>query len=367
MDFISGQYETTTQWLNEMKNKGFNINDMVQQIYPEGKYLMKKGKTLKGMEHLELRERYHYYKSAELTIIPNGKVIKSEGFVLTPDNKLLLDVCVDYNTISQEFYSAQLPSLQRTNETLAVLTYRHSENYFHWLFDVLPRIHLIQKSNIHVNRYIFNKLTQPFQYETLAFFGIDRSQIIECDSNTHLQAEKLIVTPWISNINYPKWSSDCVRAKFFENFKYNNNPNRLVGNERLYFTRSDSFHRSVKNEISVLRLLNSFGFKSVSLSTFTVREKVDLLSSAKVIITPFGAGETNFIFCQSDTKVIELYPSSYVNCHYQRYINYLNLDHYYLINKSEPERDDIWEGSLDFQVNLRELTNLLNQYQILTL
>ncbi|WP_227939402.1 glycosyltransferase family 61 protein [Alkalihalobacillus deserti] len=360
MDYITGQYMTTSEWVKELEAIGIDTKGMVTKIYSDDQFPIKAGKTLTRMEHPEFQERYHPSRSAYVTAIGQGKVVKENGYVLTPNNKLLLDICSDFTLVETDVFSTPLPPKQITSETVAVLTYDlASTNYFHWFFDVLPRIHLIQKSGIPIDKYVFNKLSQTFQYETLVALGIDRNQIIECTPDTHLEAKKLIVTSWIGVTSYyPKWSAQFVRAKLMNKFKF---PYNWERNKRLYISRTDAHYRRVINETEVIELLKPLGFKSVSLSSLSVAEKVNLFASADVVITPHGAGETNLIFCRPGTKIVELQSNSYVNNIYQRFFNYFNFDYYYLINDAERGTD--WEGKWNFKVNLDELSSLLSRYK----
>jgi capsular polysaccharide biosynthesis protein len=66
------------------------------------------------------------------------------------------------------------------------------------------------------------------------------------------------------------------------------------------------------NENEVFNVLEKYGFKKVKLSTLSFIEKIQLFQSAKVIVSPHGAGLTNIVFCNPATKVIELFPPTYL-------------------------------------------------------
>lgn len=278
-----------------------------------------------------------------VAVIPHGRVWGSSGCVITPNQKILWDVSREWDNSPRNhtiFQQPSLPPSQRTDETVAVLSKIGSHNYYHWMFDVLPRIHLLRLSGIGVNKYIVPQPLAPFQSETLATLGISEQARIGAGPGFHLESARLVVPALPSEA---KWAVDFVRSELLQHRHFEGHP----GFERIYVSRQNAIGRTVVNEQELMAALEPLGFTKIMPEGLSVAEQVQLFSQAKVIVGPQGAGFANAFFCSPKVHIIELMsPSffitstekicSYVNVHYhrimgtsQRHPKYLNSDWYW--------------------------------------
>mgnify|MGYP002778183230 FL=1 len=285
--------------------------------------------------------------------------------MIAPDNQLLADVSKEIATKIEEhsiFLQWKLPPISRVAGTVAVLAASKGNTYFHWVFDVLPRLALLYESNISLNqidKFVVNKLEARFQIDTLNLLGIEPERIIETSSLAHIQAEKLIVPslPGISG-NMPKWACDFIRDKFLLD-RIARKENSL---ERIYISRANAKGRRITNEAEVIELLNSFGFKKLILETMSFIEQISLFAAAEIIVAPHGAGLSNLVFCKQGTKVIEIFSPNSVNICYWSLSNQLELDYYYLLAEGNipPEHIDPGLGREDIVVSMERLVDILH-------
>jgi hypothetical protein len=82
---------------------------------------------------------------------------------------------------------------------------------------------------------------------------------------------------------------------------------------RIYITRRDTGHRRVINEGQVIAELEARGFTVIALTGRTLDEQINLFRNAEIVVSPHGAGLSNVVFCEPDTRVYELLPHDYVN------------------------------------------------------
>ena len=82
---------------------------------------------------------------AFVAVIPEGRVVGTDGAVVAPDDALLGDVSVDLgvvNTGEAQGHSIRrtwhLPPVKRLRAGVAVLSVLGGHNYFHWMFHLLP-------------------------------------------------------------------------------------------------------------------------------------------------------------------------------------------------------------------------------------
>jgi capsular polysaccharide biosynthesis protein len=123
----------------------------------------------------------------------------------------------------------------------------------------------------------------------------------------------------------------------------------------------------------VMERIAPLGFRKVTLSGMSVSEQCELFSSAEVVVAPHGAGLTNLLFCREGTRVVEIFPPTYINPGYWVLANHLGLEYYCSIAEgpSPPPPPvganvDEWFWSFvdddqDIRVDLESLLGLLDR------
>jgi hypothetical protein len=278
---------------------------------------------------------YRIYKKNFVAQIKNGSIWKSDYnfFVVTPDKKLLCDLV--YHDWWKNFEPEKMPTPTFYAPSATVLTGTATNNYYHWFFDVLTRIHLIQINGFDVDKYVFEKLKWPFQFESLEKLGIPRNKIIQLeDKNFHLKADNLIVAsiPALTG-SCPKWGIDFIRETFLDNQQIT----KTKDFERIYISRADANWRKISNEEEVMKYLSQKGFRKVVLSSLSFTEKIKVFSSARIIVSPHGAQLGNLVFCDQGATVIELFH--YSTDEFFKISHYLNHDYYHLKCKIEESKN----------------------------
>ncbi len=191
-----------------------------------------------------------------------------------------------------------------------------NKNYFHWLFDVLPRIHLFE--NLKDCQTPYNLFCPDYelsyQKQSLNLLGFDKNKIISSRKNRHLQFKKLLVTDHPYNIigdtkidhqNIPKWISIWLRDKFLS-FNKNN-----IKFEKIFIDRRDVdpenlANRRIENDLELRQMLLNHNYKFVKLQEFSFEDQISIFSNAKKIIGLHGAGFANIVFCKPGTEVVEI-------------------------------------------------------------
>ncbi|WP_332632287.1 glycosyltransferase family 61 protein [Halalkalibacter flavus] len=316
----------------------------------------------------EFNRAYYNTPSKEFVAeIPMGRVV--EGcHIVTENNKLLWDISIHYGpylTVEPNKHPLlnvdRLPQMKETDGKVAALTFCASQYYYHWMFDILPRIHLMALKGIEVDKYVINRNgpKQAFQDETLNLLGINSEKIIEADKNFHLRASNLVVSSLAGyKGQMPKWTCDFLRKSFLDSDTSNLNHSE---NELIYITRQNARHRKVVNDLKVQEFLKELGFKTVKLEELSVKEQARVFFQAKVIVGAHGGGLTNLVFCQPNTKVIEIFSPAWVAPLYWILSNHLDLDYYFLIGEGErsPEYVDVPGCFIDIDIKMKKLKKTL--------
>ncbi len=191
-----------------------------------------------------------------------------------------------------------------------------NENYWHWLYDVLPRLALCEQVvNLdEIDFFLAPALDKKFQKESLKLLKLKKSKLISSKQFRHIQTSKLIVTdhPYCINndatndiMNIPFWISDWLKIKFS---KFQVTDNDLPKN--IFIDRSDSEAdiqqtRKIINENEVINFLDKKNFKVLTLSKYDFKEQIKFFYNAENIIGLHGAGFGNISFCKPNTKIVE--------------------------------------------------------------
>ncbi|MGL3826979.1 glycosyltransferase family 61 protein [Candidatus Pelagibacter communis] len=239
-----------------------------------------------------------------------------------------------------------------------------NNNYFHWLFDVLPRIALMKKfyKLQNINFFLCPDVNK-WQLRTLELLGIKTHKCISSINYRHIKAKNIISTthPWIINNvhkdieNLPRWISMWLKSNFLKHKSKKNFP------KKVYIDRSDSEsnlnkYRGIKNEKELIHFLKKKKFFSVKLSELSIEEQIKLFNDAQIVIGLHGAGLANLIWCNKYTKIIELKSKNtnriYENLARVNGIKYISLS-------SKPVDDPIYKHYGIINVNIKKLSTYL--------
>lgn len=271
--------------------------------------------------------------------VPEGRVCGGEGAVLTPGGRLLADVSVELGR-PPETHSVfdAVPGVPRGERgTVVVLSAAGGASYFHWLFDVLPRLDVLRRSGVHLDGaelYLVNSTRAPFQRETLERLGVPLQRVLESQASPLVEAGRLLAPslPGLSG-NPTRRACEFLRETFLSG------RSEGVRGRRIYVSRARAASRRVVNEEEVLPVLERFGYELVELEALPFAEQVALFASAERVVAPHGAGLSNLVFCTPGTPVLEIFAPTYVNVCYWALSNQVDAGYHYLLGEGETPPD----------------------------
>jgi capsular polysaccharide biosynthesis protein len=269
--------------------------------------------------------------------LPGGRVVGPYGAVMTADDTLLYDLSPYYGTTRPGQHPVHLrwplPPARDVDGTLAVLTTRGVDNYYHFLLDVLPRVALLREAGVVPDRYLVNRST-AFQRELLPRFGIEEGATVESTASPHVRAEHLVVPSLPdAHLQSPPWVAPWLRQQLL--------PADLAPPaRRIYVTRGRArYTRHVENEDEVLAALAPYGIELVDPGALPVAEQIRCFAEAELVVGAHGAGLTNVAFCPPGAAVVELFPVDYTNTCYWRLVSTLpEVQYRYLVADGRPVR-----------------------------
>ena len=285
-------------------------------------------RNLRGYFDPEYRAVQHVTSKAPFLVeIPQGHVVGEHGVVVTPDGDILMDVSFPIGEAQRFFNSNATPYQVKLggqtfryqqefnvdsgipalglDGTVALLTSHAGRGYFHWMFDVLPRLELLKMSGHDlsmIGHFVVPMTTAGFHFETLRELGVPKSKLVSSFKVRHLVADRLLA-PSLTRPAWavPTWVVEFLRKSF--------RPAPITGfraPRRIYIVRKSTDHGVIEREDELTGRLRARGFEPMAMEDYTLREKAWILANAEAVIGPSGAGLSNIVFCQPGTKVVEI-------------------------------------------------------------
>ncbi|WP_167856797.1 glycosyltransferase family 61 protein [Hymenobacter aquaticus] len=285
--------------------------------------------------------------------LPGGRINvdnRSSVAVISADNHLVGDASLQYlpgrfrvtpateNPVLRQRYFRPPHQVQGTVCSLLSGGGAAIGNYYHWLLDSLPRLHLVQEAGLWdtIDYFLIYDRRHRFAVETLLELGIRDEQILDVQQHSHLWARQLVVTSPVRGGGHhtPPWAGQFMKQAYLPAAQARAVPRRF--SPLVYVSRRDAAFRRVRNEAAVEALLAPYGFESYALSELSLREKAALFAGARMVVGPVGAGLINILFCAPGTPLVEFLPRNLVVGDYLELTARLQMPHYPLISA----RDD---------------------------
>lgn len=245
--------------------------------------------------------------------INDGVVVGDYGANLTPGGTLDYATS-DYFGVSgwrehPIYLRRRLPPIEHVDGTLVSLATRGgSDNYYHFLLDVLPRFGVFEETMPdRTADALYVPAAAKHQLDLLALTGLDVHRIVATGKHRAVSADHLIVPCLPNPLEVaPRKTVEWLRSRL---------PAQDVSNKprRIYVTRGTARNtRRLVREPELMPLLEQRGFTRIEPGGMSVREQIDHFAAAEVIVAPHGAALTNLVFAQPGVRVLELFPASFV-------------------------------------------------------
>ena len=283
-------------------------------------YNLKKNEGLKYEVYEVINGRLYTDRINDTAVIFKNKIIEKASFQFRVLNSRVYNADIKKNIV----FSKGTPRLQKkiNGNVLSLLTGGGgNNNYWHWLFDVLPRIALCNEiiNKDKIDFFLLPSNKRRFQKETLELLYINENKQISSEIFRHIICDKLFVTahPVLRSSdatkdiqNIPKWISNWLKETFLAK-------KSKILLKKVYIDRSDSTSnvkhlRTIKNDEEVKQYLSSEGFEIIKLSEYSFEDQVSIFNTAETIIGLHGAGFANIVFSKPNTKIIELKIKSHI-------------------------------------------------------
>lgn len=199
----------------------------------------------------------------------------------------------------------------------------------HYLFESIIKLYYV-KNNKNIKIIINNKISKDI-IEILLGYGFKKNQILTKPISENWRIKKLVF-PSLAYFEISKKESN-----FLSQIDTNSTYRIKTYYDKIYISRRDATDsRNLINEIEIEEFLKSLGYKIILTSEINLKNKIEILSNAKIIITPVGAGIHNVYLCKTiKAKVILIGTSRYFHQKYFLQLSYLKKIKLYFIQSVE--------------------------------
>lgn len=237
-----------------------------------------------------------------------------------------------------------------------------NSNYYHWLFDMLPKIKLYSEIyDLKDLNYIYTNKLKDFQITSLNPLGLDKIEVIDSEKYRHIQADEVVCTDhpsyfsgYISDQSkhIPIWIVKWLRNVFLECAM------KFQCNDKVFIDRSSasSKHCQFINQGEISEFLINKGFTKYKIENLNFFEQIYLFNNSSFLFGAHGAGFANLVFCKKKTKVIEIRPTNHPSNLYEK-LSEINDLNYKLIKTEEAKNDKNFNGDIFLDIN--KLKNII--------
>lgn len=251
---------------------------------------------------------------ASISFLKGAFVFSDSGVVSTKGNRFLNETFHAFGRGHLNETSVYRPfalfswDVDRIEGVGALLCSPECNNYYHWIFDVLPRIHIYNKYREMIDCYVVPDDLSNYQKETLEMAGL--SNFLNISKNEKLYFNNFLIASLPGSLGaYPDWSIKFLRE---EVMAHASPIHSMSLPRRIYIQRSDSAGRVVMNKKDVDEVLDDYGITKVLLEDYSVSEQIRLFQDAELVLGPHGAGFANMVFSGEQTGLIEIMSPDYV-------------------------------------------------------
>jgi capsular polysaccharide biosynthesis protein len=244
------------------------------------------------------------------------------------------------------------PQPRRVDGRVLVLAARSGAKYFHFLFDVVPRLALAAGAcDLDAIDAFYVNARRGYERDPLDAAGVPAERILDPADAPHVRAKTLIVPSLPRHRGTPPWSRDFLCSRLL-------GAAELARGRRLYVSRgSTPKTRIVCNEDEVIGLLEQHGFETERPEKHPLAEQASMFASAELVVAPHGAGITNMVFCRPGTPLVELFPPPFVLRAFWRQA--ANLGHPYFYALGEREAGTRRDVAADMTIDVGKLETAL--------
>lgn len=253
-----------------------------------------------------LVDQVTHYKLPEIKFF--YKIRISNNSVLFNFFNVVRESCIaEYNYLKYQnglsfFIKFIFPKINFNNKRFLVITDEWTSNYYHWHLHALPRLQTFKEAGLLDDSLLFlpkKYRNYSFAIPSLEKFGVDARRIIFLPGKSNLKTKECALALFAPNFPDLVCKIKSVLTANIKSFF-------IDFGEKIYISRKKQKLRNIENNSEFLALVEKYGFREICLEDHSYEEQIYIMSKARYVIAPHGAGITNILFMQGNSSLLEL-------------------------------------------------------------
>ncbi len=324
-----------------------------------------------SLVRLDIRSRLGRQSAPVSAWVLSPAVASAFGAVLDQRGRLVKELSFDLpGATDAQRWLDNSPAFEANNATLLprilnvpssvlslVCAPAYQTNYYHWLFDVLPRL-LIAEWTGYQYDFIYSETSLHFQTESLALLSYNEAQYIPAQRHRFVRASRLLIPDFPNSfLHLHEWVVEGLRARLIPNAQ---RIERKSPGSRLYVRRGATSRRRLLNDGEVSAALEKLGFQAIEPGRLTFAEQIAAFSRATVVVGLHGAELSNLVFSSPGVTVMEILPPRYQARTFAHLARAAGHKYHCILGNGERESNPNWahQGD-DVTVDLNRLLRMV--------
>lgn len=302
-------------------------------------------------------------------LFENVTISSESGLVRTQSGHMIGDT-FDHSQAVVDLYKqsdAGEISIPKPKEKLVgcwlSLLFPNQDNYYHCLVMNIGRLFQINDSEVQMIQGVL----VPYHLTAVQYRTIEIAlKLIFCDREIEIKKIEWGQSVEVDKIFYP-WNAVSLALgythsgviSFFRRVASSLKFLDVSFPKRFYIDRRTASNRVLHNEDELVEVLEQRGFTIVQLEYLTLDEQAGLFSNAEYIIGAHGAGLANMVFCQPETKIIELMPHTLLRWCYRQIAMVADLPYQCVITESYSESEGIPPAWASHSISIPDILDAL--------
>ena len=298
-----------------------------------------------------IEEYYAYLTSPKTTPVDRkvGVSILTDGRVSYPTGVLCgregipMDAYPNHSALKNPKYAlSQLAQpmmpAKSHHKSGFVLYVAWAHNFFHWVVDVLTRLTFLEAVPKDVPIVMYTG-APAFARKSLELLDLDR-EILWLGNGVHCFDELYVP----SNLATPALVADSalsfLRGPWRDALRRHETQSLTLG-LRLYISRKDAPTRRIANEDDVIRLLEGFGFQTITMSEHSLADQAALFANAECVVGAHGAAFINLAYCEPGARILEIFRRGFTSRSFYSVAEKRGLPYGLMLTDADSQGDQI--------------------------
>jgi len=303
----------------------------------------------------------YIYKDIRIIDVELARIWRPQGAVIDGNDRLVSDLSYEIGRamggktgVSHSIFTQlSLGSNKKIQGHYGLLCAPSSDTYFHWLFDVLPRLFFLRDEA--VDGYIVGEVKHQFQKDSIEMLKLEKPIVFIEDKGVELDK-----VTGVTHLNRDGFIPEVIT--FLR--EHLGSQKEVKKKRRLFISRQKAAYRKLVYYDAIKLLLEQWDIEEFIAEDHSFEEQIHAFKEAELVLAPHGSGLSNIVFCETGAHVIELFSEEYTNALFLRLATNCGLSYDCVVDGDHFDRFTSRENIIiDIKVTFEQVEAALNRWK----